>query len=156
MGNIEFFLGTEFNWLQHEDFNISVHIWQSVYTKFTNHRFSVHTANKIPNMTLYHSGFPIDSIPFVEALDQDLSHCKQVYQIILCCINWLLTCTCPDIALVSTFLASYRNYPHQQHYKTAICAIKYLTSTNEYGISFHSNPSSTIQAFNRFPHHHDK
>ena len=29
-------------------------------------------------------------------------------------------------------------------------------STNEYGISFHSDSSSTIQAFNHFPHHHDR
>ena len=29
-------------------------------------------------------------------------------------------------------------------------------STNEYGISFHSQSSSTIQVFNHFPHHHDK
>ena len=35
-------------------------------------------------------------------------------------------------------------------------ALKYLTSTNEFGISFNSNSSSTIQAFNHFPHLHNK
>ena len=34
--------------------------------------------------------------------------------------------------------------------------LKYLYSTSEYGISFHSAANQTIQAFNHFPHHHDK
>ena len=57
---------------------------------------------------------------------------------------------------VLTFLASYRNYPHPQHYKAAVHALKYLTITNEYDISFHSKSSAKIQAFNNFPHHHDR
>ena len=68
--------------------------------------------------------------------------------------NWLATCTHPDIAPVLTFLASYSNYPHPQHYKATVYALKYLTSTNEYGISFHSESSAKIQAFNHFPNHH--
>ena len=65
-------------------------------------------------------------------------------------------CTRPDIAPCLTFLASYQQSPSEQHYKAAVHALKYLYSTNEYGISFHSNSSSTLQAFNHFPHHHDK
>jgi hypothetical protein len=65
-------------------------------------------------------------------------------------------CTHPDIAPCLTFLASYQQSPSEQHYKAAVHTLKYLYSTNEYGISFHSNSSSTLQAFNHFPHHHDK
>ena len=71
-------------------------------------------------------------------------------------MNWLPTCTRPDISPALTFLASYSNNPSQQHYKAAIHALKYLYSTADYGISFHSNSCNTIQAFNHFPHHHDK
>ena len=71
-------------------------------------------------------------------------------------INWLATCTRPDISPVLTFLASYSNQPSHQHYKAAIHALKYLYSTSEYGISFHSDACSALQAFNHFPHHHDK
>ena len=60
------------------------------------------------------------------------------------------------IVPVLTFLASYSNYPHPQHYKAAVNALKCLTSTNEYGISFHSESSATIQEFNHFPHQHDR
>ena len=94
-------------------------------------------------MPLYGSGLPTDSIPPVDPLDPDLPCRRQVYQIIVGCINWLATLTRPEIAPVLTFIASYSNYPHLQHYKDAVHALKYLTSTNEYGISFHSKSSST-------------
>ena len=105
-------------------------------------------------MTPYLSGFPIDSIPPVDPLNPDLNFQQQVYQRIAGCINWLETFTCPDIAPVITFHASYSNYLNSQHYKAAIHALKYLMRTNEYGLSFHSESLATIQAFNHFPHHH--
>ena len=107
-------------------------------------------------MAPYCSGFPIDSITPIDPLNPDLPRRRQVYQSIVGCINWLATCTRPDIPPALTFLASYSNYPHPQHYKAAVHTLKYLMSTNEYSISFHSQSSSTIQAFNHFPHHHDK
>ena len=117
---------------------------------------SVQSANKVPNMTPYRSGFSIYSIPPVDPLDPDLNRQQKVYQIIVGCINWIATCTRPDIAPVLKSLASYRNSPHPQYYKAAVYALKYLKSTNEYGISFHSDSSATIQSFNHFPHHHDR
>jgi hypothetical protein len=72
------------------------------------------------------------------------------------CINWLATCTRPDVSPALTFLASYSNNPAHQHYKAALHTIKYLLSTSELGISYHSDAHSTVQAFNHFPHHHDK
>ena len=116
-------LGTAFTWLKHDDGNISVHLCQSAFTKFTAHWFSVHTTNKVPNMTHYRSGFPIKTIPPVDPLDPDLPRQEQVYQIIVGCINWLATCTRPDIAPALTFLASHRNAPHPQHYKAVVHAL---------------------------------
>ena len=107
-------------------------------------------------MTPYRSGFLINSINPVHPINPYLKLQRQFYQSIAGCINWLETCTRPDIVSVLKFLASYSNYPHQQYYKAAVHAIKYLTSTNEYGISFHSESLAKIQAFNHFPHHHDK
>ena len=107
-------------------------------------------------MTPYCSGFPIDSIPPVDPLDPDLSRQQKVYQNIVGCINWLATFTRNYIAPVLTFLASYINSPHPQHYKASVHALKYLKSTNEYGISFQSQSSATIQAFNHFSHNHDR
>ena len=156
MGDVEYFLGTAFNWINHADGNISVHLCQSAFTEFTAHWFLVHTDNNVTNMTPYCYGLPIKYIPPIDPLNTDITRQKQVYQIIFGCINWLATCTCPEISPAITFLASYSNDPHPQHYKAAVHAIKCLTSTNEYGISFHSQSLSTIQEFNHFPHNHDK
>eukprot|EP00804_Cyclotella_cryptica_P021434 CCRYP_005776-RA/>CCRYP_005776-RA protein AED:0.13 eAED:0.00 QI:0/0/0/1/1/1/5/0/1584 len=46
--------------------------------------------------------------------------------------------------------------PSHGHYQAALHALKYLYSTADYGISYHSNASHTLQAFNHFPAHHDK
>ena len=156
MGDVDYFLGTVFTWIQHIDGNFSIHLCQSEFTEFISHWFLVQNANRVPNMTPYRSGFSIDYFPPVDPLNPDLPRWRQVYQSIVGCINWLATCTRPDIAPVLTFLASYRNSPHLKHYKAAVYALKYLTSTNEYRISSHSKSSYTIQAFNNFSPHHDR
>ena len=112
--------------------------------------------NLTPNMTPYRSGYPIDSIPAPDPNDPDLARQTKVYQSIVGCINWLVCCTRPDVSPALTFLASYTKAPHHQHYKTALHVLKYLLSTSEYGVSYHSDACHTIQAFNHFPHHHDK
>ena len=108
------------------------------------------------NMTPYRSSFPIDYIPLVDPLDSDIPRQRQIYWSIVGCINWFVTFTHSDITPVITLIDSYRNSPHPQHYKSAVHALKYLTSTHEYNISFHSESFSTIQAFNQFPHQHDR
>ena len=130
MGDVDYFLGNAFTCIQHKYGNISVHQCQSAFTEFTAHRLLVQSANRVPNMTPYHSGFPIDYISAVDPLDPDLPHQRQVYQSIVGCINCPATCTRPDILPVITFLASYSNFLHPQHYKAAVHALKYLTSTN--------------------------
>ena len=104
MGDVDYLLGTAFTWLQHTYGNISVHILQSAFTEFTAHQLSVHTANKVPNMTPYSYGLPIDFIPTFDHLNPDILRWKQVYQSIVGCINWLATCICPEIVPELTFL----------------------------------------------------
>ena len=130
MGDVEYLLGTAFTWIKHKYRAISVHLCQSALTEFTYHWFLVQIANKVPNMTPYCSGFPIYSIPPVDPLGPDIPRQRKVYQSISGCINCLVTYTCPEISLVITFLASYRNSPHPQHYKAAVHALIYITSTN--------------------------
>ena len=90
-------------------------------------------------MTPYRSGFPIDSIPPVDQLDPDIPRQRQVYQIIVGWINWLAICTHPDISPALTFLASYSNAPHPQHYKAAFHTLKYLMS--KINMEYLSTPS---------------
>ena len=134
MGNVDYFLCTEFTWLKHKDRKIYVHTCQLALNEFTDHRFSVHTANKVPNINPYCPGYPIESIPCVDPLDPDLPRRRQLYQSIVGCINWLATCTHPDIAPALNFLSSQINATHPQHYKAAFHALKHLKSMNEYRI----------------------
>ena len=107
-------------------------------------------------MTPYFYVFPIDSIPPVDPLYPDLLCQRQVYQSIVVCINWLVAFTRPDIFPALTFLASYSNSPHPQHYKAVVHALKYLTIMNEYSVSFHPKSSSMIQVFDHFSHNQNK
>ena len=156
MGYVDYFLGVAFTWLHNIDGKISVHLCQSEFTEFTVYGFSVQSVNKVPNMTPYRSSFPIDSIPPVDPLDPDIPCQIQVHQSIIGCINWIDTCTRPDISPVLTLIAAYSNFPHPQNYKDLVHSLKYLMSTNEYVISFHSESFSTFQGFNHFPHQHDR
>eukprot|EP00804_Cyclotella_cryptica_P021483 CCRYP_005804-RA/>CCRYP_005804-RA protein AED:0.39 eAED:0.32 QI:0/-1/0/1/-1/1/1/0/524 len=156
MGTVDYFLGTAFNWKRHADGNLSVLLSQSAFIEYAAHRFAINKLTPTPNMTPYRSGIPIDSIPPPDPKDPDLKRRTKCYQGLVGCINWLATCTRPDISPALTFLASYNRNPSHEHYKSAIHAMKYLYSTSEYGISFHSSAQHTIQAFNHFPHHHDK
>jgi hypothetical protein len=80
-------------------------------------------------MTPYRSGIPIDSIPAADPKDPDLKRRTKVYQSIVGSINWVATCTRPDVSPVLSFLASYSNCPSHQHYKSALHVLKYLYST---------------------------
>ena len=100
--------------------------------------------HRVPNMTPYRFGLPIDSLPPPHAYGLDLKCHTKVYKDIVGSINWLATCTCPDITPVLTFLPSCSTNLSKQHYKTAIHALKYLFSTSEDGISYHSNASNTL------------
>jgi len=156
MGDVDYFPCTAFIWLRHDKDNpVSVHLTQTVFTEFSAHRFGVDRM-RVPNMTPYRSGISIDSIPSPDPSDPDLPRRTKVYQRIVGSINWLATGTRPNISPVFTFLALYSTQPSHQHYKAAIHALKYLYSASEYGISYHSDACSTLQAFNHFPHHRDK
>ena len=105
MGNIDYILGTAFNWINHKDVNISVFLCQSAFTEFTVHRFSMHTHNKVTNMTPYQPGYHINLIYPVDPLEPDITGRKKVYQQIFGCINWLDICTPPNIYPALTFRA---------------------------------------------------
>eukprot|EP00978_Attheya_sp_CCMP212_P030417 scaffold111818_cov55-Attheya_sp.AAC.1 len=51
-------------------------------------------------------------------------------------LNWLATCTCPDIAPINSFLAAYQNNPSPGHMDAALYAIRYINSTVSHGIRF--------------------
>ena len=156
MGDVDYFLGTAFTWRRGDDGHLAVHFNQTAFTEFSAHRFGLDKVNRTPNMTPYRSGLPIDSISPPSSNDPDQKRRTKVYQSIVGSINWLATCTRPDVAPALTFLASYNMAPAHQHYVAALHVMKYLASTADYGITYSSAASHSLQAFNHFPHHHDQ
>ena len=156
MGDVDFFLGTAFTYRRHRDGNLSVHLGQSAFTEHIAHRFGIDGMKRVPNMTPWRCGLPIDSIATADPSDPDLARRHKVHQSIVGCINWLSTNTRPDVTPVNTFLASYSQLPSHQHYKSALHCLNYLNSTSSLGLSYHSLCTTTLQAYNHFPNHHDK
>ncbi len=70
------------------------------------------------------------------------------------CESVRLSVPAAECSLIS-FLATYNHHPTSQHMDASLHAIKYIRSTVEYGIVFHSNSASTASAFLHFPFHHD-
>jgi hypothetical protein len=68
-------------------------------------------------MSPYHSGIPINSIAPPDKHNPDLKRHTKCYQSIVGSINWLSTCTQPNVAPVLAFLASYNNNPSHEHHK---------------------------------------
>ena len=156
VGDADFFLGTAFTWRRHNYGNLSVHLSQAAFAEHTAHMFGVAGMARVPNMTPWRSGLPIDLIAAADESEPDFKRRRKVYQSLVGSINWLAMCSRPDVSPVLTFLASYAQAPACQHYKAAIHCLKYLYSTSTFGISYHSDCAATLQAFNHFPHHHDK
>ena len=48
MGNVDYFLGTAFNWIQHADGTISVHLCQSSFIEFNTHQFQSIQQTRLP------------------------------------------------------------------------------------------------------------
>jgi hypothetical protein len=122
MGTVDYFLGSAFNWKCHSDGNLSVLLTQSAFVEYSAHRFAINRLSPVPNMTPYCSGIPIDSIPPPDPKDPDQKRRTKCYQAIVGCINWLATCTRPDVAPALTFLASYNTNLSYQHYTLQICS----------------------------------
>jgi hypothetical protein len=106
-----------------------------------------------PNATPYQSGIPIDLIAPSTDVDDSPAQLQRTdaYQSLVGSIGWLAGATCPDIALVYSFLSSYSNKPAPGHMKAALYALHYVHSTYDYGITFTSSVTSPIHTYVHFP-----
>ena len=80
---------------------------------------------------------------------------REAYQGLVGRLNWVATCTRPDLAAAVSFLASYNSCPSEQHLQAALYAVRYLRSTTSHGIAFHSSASAATSAYMHFPPAHD-
>jgi hypothetical protein len=72
---------------------------------------------------------------------------KEAYQNLIDSIGWLSSTTCPDLAVVHSFLFLYNNKPSAGHMKAAQYTLHYIYSTHDYGISFSSEDIAPMHSF---------
>ena len=157
MGTVNWFLGTQFDWAEHHDGALSVHLSQAAFAQNIVERHRLHNINFNPRVSPYRSGHPIDSFPSAEVDENDKHFLRrrQSYQSLVGSLNWLATNTRPDLAPVVSFLASYSHCPSKQHLESALYAVRYLRSTASYGIAYHSSSSTSTEAYVHYPFPHD-
>ena len=135
MGDAEFFLESSFECNIRPNVHLLVHVSQQVFGEHTASHFGLEDCNRVPLMTTYCSGCPIDSIPDLDPDNPDLLKRKSAYQYICGSIKWLDILTCPDVATALSFLAVYQGAPNHGHYKAALYALQSLVGTSSFGLA---------------------
>ena len=125
------------------------------FSDHTASRFFLKYCNRVPLMTTYRSGFPINSIPNLDPDNPNLPKRKATYQSICGSINWLSISTLPNVATTLSFPVAYQGAQNCGHYKAALNSLRYLVSTSSFGIVYHSDAPTFTKSFLQFPPHHD-
>ena len=120
MGDADFFLGSSFEWNFCPDGHHSIYVSQQAFAKHTASRSGIEDCNRVPLMTSFRLGCPIDSIPDLDPDDPDLLKRKSAYQSICGSINWLAISTRPDVTTVLSFLSAYQSATNHGHYEAAL------------------------------------
>ncbi len=119
MGQVSHFLGIEFNWMFHDDGNLSVTLTLQSFAE--NLIDSLHFDFIQPSIytTPYRSGFPVDAIPHVEMSSPDRDVLRLLYQSIVGSLNWFAHTTCPDLSTIVSMLAQHQCNPSPGHLEAA-------------------------------------
>ena len=153
MGVIEWFLGTHFSW-RHNNEETAAHLNQAGFSRNLVEHFNIQDRNINSFSTPYRSGQPIDSIKQGDPDDTSPAqeNCTHACQSLVGSIGWLTQMSCPDLAAVHSFLASYTKCPSPGHMKLALYAHQYIHSTHDYDISFTSKAKRPMQTYLHQPH----
>ena len=107
MVTVNWFLGTHFEWANHPDRALFVHLSQKAFVHNLVERHCLNTVNFNPSSLPYRSGYPIDSIKAAEVDKDDPTFiwCRCVYQSLVGSLNWLATNTRSNLLTIVSFLA---------------------------------------------------
>jgi hypothetical protein len=150
-GQINYFLGINFNCKRHDDGHVSILLNQEAFvdtlvlsTKLDGDAFN------LPR-TPYQSGYPVDTIP-LESHPEDKQHqLNHLLRVLVRSLNWLALSTRPDIATITNILAKYTAKATTGHIEHAKRVVKYLKGTKQKGILFSSRDRAHLSSFVKFP-----
>jgi hypothetical protein len=102
-------------------------------------------------MPPFRLGLPIDAIPHVDLSDHDRAPILDKMHSWLGMLNWLCQGTHPDIATITSLLASFTSCPSPGHLDAIKNVGHYLKSTSDLGLVFSSSGNPILEAFHHFP-----
>ncbi len=108
-------------------------------------------ANTCLSMTPFRSGLSVDSIPVISMNDSERAPLIAKMQSWLGMLNWLCQGTRPDIATITSLLASHTRCPSPGHLEAVKYVGRYLKSTSDLGLLFSSKGNSTLEGYIHFP-----
>lgn len=150
MGKVSHFLGLKFQWKVTPD-RVSVHLSQEAFADHLIHDAGLLQASASIKNTPFRSGAPIDSIQHIDLPQEKKLSLQKQLQSYVGSLLWLSQATRPDLAVITSIFAKYRNDPSPGHLAAAKHVIKYLKGTKSLGIAFHSDDKLNIQSFINFP-----
>ena len=151
MGQVSHFLGIEFTWKTLPDGHLCISLTQQSFIDTLMDNMGITTDSMSSFSTPYRSGYPIDSIPFVDMSSGDRDSLRLKYQSLVGSLNWLAHTMRPDLSMVVSLLAQHQSLPSLGHFEAAVYVAKYLATTKTLGIYFTSARESTLQSFLHFP-----
>jgi hypothetical protein len=142
MGDVNYFLGCRYDWIDEADGSLSVHISQEGFVDALLERYDMSDCR--PASTPYRSGLPIDRVPRDANLTpHQREELRTQMQSILGSTTWLYTSTRPDLNVATSILSQYQCDPSPGHLEGARYILRYLKATKDFGISYHQNAANS-------------
>lgn len=151
MGQVTHFLGIEFTWMTLPNGHLNVSLTQQSFIDTLLDNLGIAIDNVSHFSTPYRSGYPVDSVPFIEMSSSERDKLRLKYQSLVGSLNWLAHTTRPDLSTIVSILAQHQSLPSPGHYDAAIYVVKYLATTSSLGIYFSSTRDSILQSYLHFP-----
>jgi len=151
MGQVTHFLGIEFTWMTLPNGHLNVSLTQQSFIDTLLDNLGIAIDNVSHFSTPYRSGYPVDSVPFIEMSSSERDKLRLRYQSLVGSLNWLAHTTRPDLSTIVSILAQHQSLPSPGHYDAAIYVVKYLATTSSLGIYFSSTRDSILQSYLHFP-----
>ena len=148
---IGYFLGIQFECHRSTDGDVTISMGQEAFADKILHEYKMEGADiHIPHSP-YRSGHPVDSIETHEYDPVKQASLTNQLQSILGSLQWLATCTRPDLSTITNMLAKYQANPSQGHIDAAKHVLRYVKGTKSMGITFSSKDNDKLQSFVKFP-----
>ena len=151
MGQVTHFLGIEFTWQTLPSGHLEVNLTQQSFIDTLLETLGINIDNVSHFSTPYRSGYPVDSVAFVEMSSSDRDKLRLKFQSLVGSLNWLAHTTRPDLSTIVSLLAQHQSLPSPGHYESALYVVKYLATTKTLGIYFTSSRDSILQSYLHFP-----